>query len=220
MKKSCDFSIILVESALELIQYTSKKTKSVDNIILDVSIHNHIMQNFKERDKRGRPDIIHSALIMALGSRLNKAGNLRIFIHTRNDEIIKLDPNLRIPRNYNRFVGLMKQLFEVGTIPPNSVQRLISLEKTSLVLLLQSLNPDLLILFTEKGQSINDEELKQVFKSHRSIVILIGGFPHGDFSDYIVQIPDMKISIYPESLDTLAVISYVIHIAEQVNLTD
>ena len=70
-----------------------KKTKKkLENSLLDVSIHNHLMQDMTEKDKRGRPDIIHTALLLALGSRLNKDGYLRIYIHTRNDEIITINP--------------------------------------------------------------------------------------------------------------------------------
>lgn len=43
---------------------------------------------------------------------------LRVYIHTRNNEIIYVKPETRIPRNYNRFVGLMESLFKNKAVPP------------------------------------------------------------------------------------------------------
>jgi rRNA small subunit pseudouridine methyltransferase Nep1 len=224
--RSPTFSIILVESALECIRFRPKnkknlkkiqiqKNKSLENIILDVSIHNHLMQNLPEKNKRGRPDIIHNSLLLALGSRLNKEGRLNFFVHTRNDEIITFNPALRIPRNYNRFIGLMQQLFKVKRIPPHAPQTLISITSESLEELLHILNPDRIILYSERGTRYNDEDLKKIFSENNNVVALIGGFPHGDFSQKVLNFPALNVSIFPDSLDTLQVVSYTIHIAEQ-----
>ena len=35
-----------------------------------------------------------------------------IIVHTRNNDVITIDPETRIMRNYTRFIGLMEQLFE------------------------------------------------------------------------------------------------------------
>ncbi|ETO22518.1 ribosome biogenesis protein NEP1, partial [Reticulomyxa filosa] len=45
-----------------------------------------------------------------LDSPLNKAGLLKVMIHTQNNVLIDVNPKLRIPRTYNRFAGLMVQL--------------------------------------------------------------------------------------------------------------
>ncbi|HUX99410.1 MAG TPA: hypothetical protein VMV49_07635 [Candidatus Deferrimicrobium sp.] len=220
------FSIILIESALECIKFRSKnkrilkklqnkKNKPLEEIILDVSIHSHLMQNLPEKNKRGRPDIIHNSLLLALGSRLNKEGRLNFFVHTRNNEIITFNPAVRIPRNYNRFIGLMQQLFKVKNIPPHSPQTLISLIPQSLEDFLHILNPDCILLFTEKGTRFNDNHLKKIISENNNIVALIGGFPHGDFSQNVFNFPTFKVSIYLDALDTLQVVSYMIHIAEQ-----
>merc|ERR1712129_418309 len=57
-----------------------------------------------------RPDIVHQALLTLLDSPLNKAGKLKIFIHTQKNVLIDVNPKLRIPRTYRRFAGLMVQL--------------------------------------------------------------------------------------------------------------
>jgi rRNA small subunit pseudouridine methyltransferase Nep1 len=45
-----------------------------------------------------------------LDSPLNKAGRLRIVIQTKKGVLIKVSPNIRLPRTYKRFSGLMAQL--------------------------------------------------------------------------------------------------------------
>ena len=43
---------------------------------------------------------------MLLDSPLNRAGHLRVFIHTRDNVLIDIHPQTRIPRTYDRFAGL------------------------------------------------------------------------------------------------------------------
>ena len=57
-----------------------------------------------------RPDIVHQTLMTLLDSPLNKSGNLQIYVHTTKNVLIEVSPHLRIPRQFNRFTGLMVQL--------------------------------------------------------------------------------------------------------------
>ena len=57
-----------------------------------------------------RPDILHQELLALLDSPLNKAGLLKIYIHTTKNVLIEVHPSIRIPRTYKRFAGLMVQL--------------------------------------------------------------------------------------------------------------
>jgi rRNA small subunit pseudouridine methyltransferase Nep1 len=217
-RKDTIFYLVIIESALETLGNLTKnihssqrrKQKSIKNdakTILDVSIHNHLMQGILEKNKRGRPDIIQNSLLLALGSRLNKEGYLRVYVHTRNDEIITFNPAVRIPRNYNRFIGLMQQLFNIKRIPPDSENTLISIQSLTLEAFLKTLNPDLKIIFSEKGSEMNIHQLMELFSEKKRVVILIGGFPHGEISQKNLQTADLNLSIYRESLDTLVVLS-------------
>ena len=220
------FIIILVESALECIPASSierkktkkmrqKRKKPLEKTLLDVSIHNHLMQNLVDKNKRGRPDIVHHSLLLALGSRLNKEGYLQIYVHTRNNEIIAFNPEVRVPRNYNRFKGLMEQLFDVGTIPPESDQPLIELKPQPLPDFISSLNPDIVVLFTEKGARLPQKDLQKHFLGKKKIVFLVGGFPHGEISQEIFELSKLYVSLYDDPLDTLVIVSYIIQISEQ-----
>ena len=41
-----------------------------------------------------------------------KNNQLKVFIHTINNQVIKIGDNLRIPKSYSRFEGLMLDLFK------------------------------------------------------------------------------------------------------------
>lgn len=57
-----------------------------------------------------RPDITHQCLLTLLDSPLNMAGKLRVYIHTKENVLIEINPATRIPRTLSRFMGLMDQL--------------------------------------------------------------------------------------------------------------
>ena len=46
-------------------------------------------------------------LLTLLDSPLNKAGRMQVFIHTRANVLIEVNPHTRIPRTFKRFAGLM-----------------------------------------------------------------------------------------------------------------
>ena len=45
--------------------------------------------------------------MMLLDSPLNRAGLLQVYIHTERNVLIEVHPQLRIPRTFDRFCGLM-----------------------------------------------------------------------------------------------------------------
>lgn len=42
-----------------------------------------------------------------LDSPLNKAGKMRLFMHTSKNVLVEINPKTRIPRTFKRFSGLM-----------------------------------------------------------------------------------------------------------------
>lgn len=57
-----------------------------------------------------RPDIVHQSLLALLDTPLNKAGRLRVYIETKKGVFIKVSQQIRLPRTFKRFSGLMAQL--------------------------------------------------------------------------------------------------------------
>jgi len=216
--------IILAESALELIpeeirndvlfKKKSKKGRYTSQL-LDTALHSSMMKKLAFPKKRGRPDIVHLCLLNALGSPLNKVNQLRLFIHTINNEIFEINPDIRIPRNYNRFKGLMAKLLDDGEINTEDIQ-LITKFKGSIDSLIQDFpNPEIYLL-SSKGREIDIVESLFSDDSGKNYIIIIGGFQKGHFSDDLLSLSSSKnlISISPHSLDAWVVISKIINLYE------
>jgi len=214
-------TIILAESALEVIpkklwkhpvikRYSEKRGKSPEFLLLDRSYHHAVMKSLKGNEKRGRPDIVHFALLEALASPLNKEQLLQVYVHTVNDYMIMVNPQVRLPKNYNRFIGLMEQLFEFGKIPPAGPS-LLTLTRETLSRLLQKIKPTLVLAFTRKGTPYTLEDAIAKISREENPVVMIGGFPHGHFSGKNLKLVDEAVSIDVEMLETWTVTSRVIY---------
>lgn len=66
----------------------------------------------KENSPEYRPDILHQCLLILLDSPLNKSGNLRVLVEMTTKKVITVNPQVRLPRVYSRFTGLLIQLLE------------------------------------------------------------------------------------------------------------
>ena len=217
--------LVLLETSLELvppsiathpsiIKTAKRRRKSPTEILLDVSLHYHAMKNLENRHKRGRPDIAHVSLLESLESPLNKAGYLRVAIHTIEGHAVFIDPSTKIPRNYNRFVGLIEQLFKEGRIPPKSEKPLMYIKTITLTRLLEELGARGLILLREtcERKAVSDVVRTAIVER---MAIGIGGFPHGDFEESTIAQANLCYSIYDKPLATFIVVSRVISSAER-----
>jgi len=213
--------LTLAESALETIprslwshpavkRHSKRRGKSPQFILLDRSYHHSAMRKLKESEKRGRPDIVHFALLEALGSPLNKEGLLRVYVHTINDYVITVNPQARLPRNYNRFAGLLEQLFELGRVP-SAGQALLELERKTLPQLLDETETDYVIAFSRKGAPNTLEEAISRLSEKPRPAVIIGGFPHGRFSEKTVRLASEVVRIDSEMLETWTLTSRVIY---------
>jgi len=212
---------ILAESALETIpkdlwrhsavkQHSKKRRKLPQLLLLDRSYHHAAMKTLPENEKRGRPDIVHFALLEALGSPLNKERLLQVYVHTINNQVIKVKPETRLPRNYNRFVSLMEQLFELGRTPPKG-PALLKLEPKTMPQLLREINSTKVVAFSRTGKPRTLEDVVSKFSNGERPAVIIGGFPHGHFSASTIQLADELVCIDEETLEAWTVTSRVIY---------
>lgn len=168
------------------------------------------MKTLEEGEKRGRPDIIHFALLEALGAPLNKEGLLQTYVHTIHDYVIALNPEARLPRNYLRFVGLVEQLFESERVP-HTGSALLRLERKTLPQLLREIKSDHVTAFSRKGKYQLLEEAVSRLSGKERPAVVIGGFPHGHFSETTIRLAKEVICIDPEMLEAWTVTSRVIY---------
>ncbi|MDI6819737.1 MAG: hypothetical protein QMC89_02380 [Candidatus Hodarchaeaceae archaeon] len=177
-------------------------------VLLDSNYHHLAMRGLREADRRGRPDIVHVCTLLALDSPLNREGLLRLYIHTRHNRLITIDRGTRMPRAYNRFVGLIEQLFLVGAAPPD--EPLLCLEEASLADIVHRIGPTKVITFSEGGQRKSYAEIFRGISIDDEVCTIIGGFPHGDFISNIVELSDELVCVDPERLEASTVVNRVI----------
>lgn len=213
--------LILAEAALETLpktlwnypsirNYSKKHRKLPQNILLDRSLHHSIMRKLENSEKRGRPDITHFALLEALGSPLNKEGLLKIYVHTRNDYVINVNPSIRLPRNYLRFIGLIEQLFYNNKVPPEG-EILLELEKKTLKKILKDSKVNYILLFSREGKPKTIEEAISSLPLTGDLAVIIGGFPHGNFSETTLNQVNEIVCVDPGMLDAWVLTSRVIY---------
>ena len=173
-----------------------KRGRSPSTILLDSSFHHPALRKVPDGERRGRPDIVHIVLVVALDSILNLEGGLRVSVHTRNNDAIQFAPETRIPKNYTRFVGLMEDLFERGAVPEENP--LIHLDRgVTLGQLLAKLDGEAWA-FADSAEPL---DLATEFPRHGgNLVAVIGGFPHGDFLSPVAEICKRVVSIHPTPL--------------------
>ncbi|MHA1475069.1 MAG: hypothetical protein ACTSQ5_07765 [Promethearchaeota archaeon] len=217
--------LILTETALELIPKSLKKKPSAIKSnekfgragqILDTSLHHSIMHTLQNPQKRGRPDILHHFLLDTLGSPANLKGHLEIYFNCPSG-FYKVNSEMKCPRDYIRFKGLMFQLIRKGHIPPNQQPYLVSRMDLDLKNWITN-------NFTEKNTfifSINGREASletitsKFFNESNEIAVLIGGFQKGHFSDDIFKIPSQIFSLSDRGYDSWIVTNRVLAKFEQ-----
>jgi len=198
--------IILAETELEPVPAKMRGDRSLrkafekkDTVILDSNFHHTAMRGLKDSYRRGRPDIAHVCLLNALDSPLNHKGGMEFYIHTRNDQVIEMAPDWRVPRSYNRFIGLMEKLFETRNIEHDG-KTLLKMTDCGLEELIErvSVGCDVKLMHYE-GDSYEPSD---------ESVVIIGGFPHGDFNN---SLDYPRYSIYSEEIMAWSVLNHVIY---------
>jgi rRNA small subunit pseudouridine methyltransferase Nep1 len=196
--------IILLECALELIppqltslkviqKHASRRKKKPNEILLDQTHHGQAMTILEKHEKRGRPDIVFLSLLTILETPLCKEGLLKIYLHLLDGTIIEVNPSVRLPRNYDRFVGLIEQLLQNGKVPLDGIP-LLTVTEINLSTLLSEIEKNtekpVIILTKDGGNPTTISELEQLFPTDISIPIIvgIGAFPHGNFSKEITNL--------------------------------
>ncbi|KAJ4461315.1 putative Ribosomal RNA small subunit methyltransferase NEP1 [Paratrimastix pyriformis] len=84
--------------------------------LLNCDDHKGLLKKNNKNIGDYRPDICHQCLLTLLDSPLNKSGHLQVYIHTSKNVLIEVNSQIRIPRTYKRFAGLMVQLLHTMKI--------------------------------------------------------------------------------------------------------
>jgi len=206
-------SLIIAEVALEtvpkaiakhqsVVRHAERKGKSAAEILLDRSYHHSAMMKLENAERRGRPDLVHFALLEATSTPLYRKNLLNIYVHTAANKVIILKENVRLPKSYFRFEGLMEELFENKKVSSDN-NLLMELRDMRFQDLIGTLRPRKVIGLSRMGARSSAEEVAKMIDNDTAIVV--GGFPRGHFSNAVSG----KIN-YTYSISELALEAHVV----------
>ena len=203
--------VILLDCALELVpseissfkevqKQAGRRGKKPNEILLDQTHHGRAMTKLDHADRRGRPDIVFHSLVTLLETPLCKEGLLGVYMHLQDGRVIEVSPEVRLPRNYDRFVGLIEQLLTTGRVPVEG-QPLVLVSELNLSGLLSKLKDGqpntMTILATEGGKRTGIQGLRNLLPNDSAVPVIvgIGAFPHGDISDEMKHLFDIQLEL-------------------------
>lgn len=222
-------SLVLGEASIELmpreivghpavLSWANRKRKDPRHLILDQNYHFAAIQKLGRAGlRRGRPDIAHFCLLLALGSPLNMRGQLRCYVQTVGDKLIRVDPKARLPRSTERWVSLLEQLYEEKVIPPMG-PALLSLHQGDLASLLDELQPDIVVALTTEGQPKPIEQVARRLADHKRPAVLVGGFPEGHFSKRTMERVKESYRVDRRRLEAWTVVARMVYDYERVTV--
>jgi len=215
--------LILAESALELVPkelqnhnsilaYSKKMSKKPSEVLLDVSWHFAAMKGIKNEIKRGRPDLIHFCLLECCTIPLYFEKKIHVYVHTIDDKVIFVGDNVRLPKSYHRFVGLIEKLYSEGKIEQNG-EKLLEIKDMTFDDLVDKIGAKKMIGLSTKGQAGSYDKIAENIGKDPCIVV--GGFSKGHFSDKILKKIDNLVSVDRVPLEAHVVISRLLYECEK-----
>lgn len=214
--------LVLAEAAVELVpdelgghpsvtKAAKSRNKKPTQTLLDDTLHHAAMKKAHERGRfpdlarRGRPDILHLGLHVAMDHRLNHQGGLRVWVHTRDDHRITVDPGTRLQRSQHRFYGLLESLYQHGAVPPQSEHPLLGIAPGfTLADTIAATKAKHVFLFDEAGEDCaSHDALESRFQAARDddTCLVVGAYPTGPLeSDLSGLIKDPERTIHTIAL--------------------
>lgn len=215
--------LVLAESALERVpeelwshpsvsKSARARAKRPGELLLEDTYHHSAMRQaakkgrFPDAERRGRPDIVHFSLLVALESRLNQERRLQAWVHTYDDRLIRLDPEVRLQRAQHRFSGLMEHLLQEGVVPlPDKGPALMTVQdNVPLAQAVRATGATQVIVLDETGDE--DDTLEAAFsETDGDIAAVVGGFPRGRLQSDLNDLPHKTIRLGREPLPAWSV---------------
>ena len=212
-------SLVLAESSLELVpkkiqthpsvlSHCEKLGKKPSEILLDNSWHFAAMKGIKDEIKRGRPDLVHFSLLEACSIPLFFEKKISVYVHTIDDKVIIVGNEIRLPKSYHRFEGLIEKLYSEKVILADG-KKLLEMKNMTFDQLIDEINPKRIIGLSTQGVLSSCEDVAKKLVDNSCIVI--GGFQKGNFSDLIKKRVEYLVNVNKSSLESHIVVSRILY---------
>jgi rRNA small subunit pseudouridine methyltransferase Nep1 len=205
--------VLLVGAEVELVPHEIAGHPSVrmnlqagrkpSEVLLDQNLHATASRPLPGGDRRGRPDIVHYSLLTLLESPVAKAGQLEVAIHTRENELIRIRTDTRLPRGEARMHGLLAKVLRDGR--SQDKEPLIWVEATMTpAKVLESFAKGPVVRLDEGGAALSPAAVVSKAKGG-DMTLVLGAFPSGDFAPAWKEAAPDAVSIWKEPLNAWAV---------------
>jgi rRNA small subunit pseudouridine methyltransferase Nep1 len=129
-------------------------------------------------------------------------------VHTIDDKVILVGQNVRLPKSYHRFVGLIEKLYSEKEVGDNN-KKLLELKNMTFSDLIKKIDPKQVIALSSEGIKSNYQQLSKEINDKTCLVV--GGFQKGEFSDKIKKCFDKVVSVDANPLEAHIIISRVLY---------
>lgn len=213
-------TFVLAESELErvpeelqddpgVVARARKRRRAPEDLLLDQAADHKAMKRLPEGDRRGRPDLAHLFLLLLQDSPLNARGLVRVLLHTRNDELVRVRPDTRIMRNQAKFYQLMEDLLRQGRVPLDAPLLRLEWDRDLASILDECPGPR--VLLDEGGVLARTPRFTDLARAHADLTLVAGGFPRGAYRradpawfDHVVRVADEPLTLWSAMVPALA----------------
>jgi rRNA small subunit pseudouridine methyltransferase Nep1 len=210
-------TLIIADAALETVpeslrdhtavrRSAASRGKRSDEVLLDRSYHHAAMLRLKDHSRRGRPDLVHFALLEAAATPLYSEDRLRICVHMFGGKAIFMGEQVRLPRSYLRFVGLMEQLLQEGKVVSGG-RRLLESVDMDFGGLVDRIGASSVVGLSRSGRPSGFEAVAEDLASEEDAALVVGGFPRGHFTAETASCLDQVFSVNRRPLEAHVVIA-------------
>lgn len=213
-------TFILAEAEVELmppelrrdprvVARAKKRRRAPEHLILDQAVDHEAMAALPGGDRRGRPDIAHFWALLVMDSLVAKRGAARALVHTRNDELVRVRPETRLPRSQAKFYQLVEDLLRQGEVPLRSP--LLTVERgRSLASILKEEARGTKLLMDVGGERARGAQFA-AWARMGDVTIVTGGFPRGAFVqadrasfDHVCSVAGEELTVWSAMVPVLA----------------
>ena len=189
------FTVILDLANLETV-----KTKKGEYQLLNCDDHISVLKKTNRDPAKFRPDIIHQEMMAVMDAPLNKAGKVRLLVHSEKNVLFEVSSTTRIPRTFKRFSGLMVQLLHRLKIrSADGKDTLLKVVKNPIS---RHLPPGAVVYgFSQHGELYSPTSFAESLPDNKPVVFIIGAMAAGSIKkeDHPYMTKMISLSEYPLS---------------------
>lgn len=186
-----------------------RRRRAPEHLLLDQAADHEAMRGLPESERRGRPDLAHVVLLLLQDSLVNARGQLRVLVHTRHDELVRVRPDTRIMRNQAKLYQLLEDLLRQGVVPRDDP--LLTLERGRPLRDVVRQLPGTKVLLDESGELARAADFTALARENDDVTILLGAFPRGGWRsvgandvDLVLRVADEPLSAWSALVPVLA----------------